>query len=89
MSDLTALVWSESTVEQLRRFEDSCEDSDLFCVGYLIPLVQLLEVERESLIAGTAKWLQWFTEYVEQCLRDDKMHDDDANRIRTIILELG
>jgi hypothetical protein len=87
MSDLTAFVWAEQMLDKLRDFERTCEDSDLFCVGYLIPQVELLEVAKGHEKANAAQWQQWFEDYVNECLEKDGVSSEDANRIRDIALD--
>jgi hypothetical protein len=87
MSNLTALAWAEQVLAKLRRIEQSCEDSDLFCVGYLIPQVELLEVANAHLQGSAEQWFEWFERFVSNCLNEDGVGVEDATRIREIATE--
>ncbi len=88
MSDLTAAQWSKQTVAHLHEYEKDCADVDLFCVGYLIPPVELLELEHSQRSEIKEVWNQVYLEFVEQCMQEDQMKDDDCRRIRAIIKKL-
>lgn len=88
MSDLTAARWSELTLAKLHELEASCSDDDLFCVGYLIPPVELLEVELAEATGTSEQWKDRFENFVEQCLSTDQVGDADAARIRDIVTQL-
>lgn len=81
MSDLTASAWSASTVEKLRHLEETCPDNDLFCVGYLIPQVELVEIEYAEEAGSLSDWQARFQSYVEGCLIKDGVTGDDRSRI--------
>lgn len=88
MSDLTAEHWATETLAKLHAMEASCSDTDLFCVGYLIPQVELVEVEFGQEPGTAEQWQARYQEYVERCLQSDRMGDDDVSRIREIVREL-
>jgi hypothetical protein len=87
MSNLTASAWAEQVLEKLRLIEQNCEDSDLFCVGYLIPQVELLEVANQQQRVSAERWFEWFESFVGECLKDDGVGVEDAARIREIVAE--
>ncbi len=84
MSNLTANAWASKTLEKLRVMERECVDTDLFCVGYLIPLVELVELEYSSEVESPDQWYQWYSSYLEHCLELDNIDDDDTTRLRII-----
>ena len=88
MSNLSAQTWSELMVKQLRKLEDTCTDDDLFCVGYLIPLVELVEVGHADEQASLAQWQQRFNDFVQQCLGSDVIQESDATRIQELVTSL-
>jgi hypothetical protein len=88
MSDLKASQWSQQVVEILRRIESTCPDEDLFCVGYLIPQVELVEMAKETALATKEQWHDWFEGYVEQCLEADNVAESDVVRIQQLIEEV-
>lgn len=85
MSDLTSGQWATLVLDKLRKFEATCDDADLFCVGYLIPQVELLESLNENAIAGEEEWQEVYQAYVEQSMADDQMAGQDMVRILEII----
>jgi hypothetical protein len=85
MSDLTSVQWSIKTTEQLQAYEQNCSDIELFCVGYLIPPVELLELEHADRVDSLHGWNQLYQEFVEQCMLQDKMSEDDQQRILRIL----
>ena len=87
MSNLTASAWAEQVLEKLRLIEQNCEDSDLFCVGYLIPQVELLEVANQQQVKNAAQWFERFERFVGKCLMEDGVGQNDATRIREIAVE--
>ncbi len=89
MSNLNAHEWSELTVKKLRQFEDKCEDEDLFCVGYLIPLVEIVELENKSEQLSLQVWHDRYLGYVSDCLATDAIVDNDATRIQAIVASLA
>ncbi len=89
MSDLSATQWSETVLQTLRQFELQCPDDDLFCVGYVIPQVELLEMNRHDQSAEPEQWQVWLAEFVEGCMAVDQVSDQDATRIREIVASLA
>jgi len=87
MSNLTAVEWSGERVKVLQKFEDVCNDDDLFCVGYLIPMVQLLEVEYEQELGTKQEWNEEYFNFVDNCLEKDKVTGKDRSRILEILEE--
>lgn len=88
MSDLTAAEWAQNAKNQLTDLEKRCSDDDLFCVGYLIPQVELVEVEFFEHEGSFEDWQYTFNEFVEKSLKQDSMTERDAGRIRLIIEEM-
>lgn len=89
MSNLTAEQWSSQTAKQLRQFELTCDESDLFCVGYLIPQVILVELSKGFEEASKAQWTQWLTEFVSDSMTEDKVAGSDAERIHELIRDVA
>jgi hypothetical protein len=89
MSDITAQEWSSRAGQYLRQLEARCSDQDLFCIGYLIPQVELVEVTYGDHVGDIDDWLATFIEYVEDCLSKDGVAADDASRIREISNQLA
>ena len=85
VSELSAHDWSALTVAKLRLLESKCVDSDLFCVGYLIPLVELVELEHTHEAGPIAQWHQRYRAFVDTCLSTDKIQADDATRITELV----
>lgn len=71
-----------------RDFEQRCADEDLFCIGYLIPLVELLEVEMQDKAGTFDQWSEWYVEFTDQCMNADAMTGPDVERIRQIMDEV-
>lgn len=88
MSDLTAQAWSEQTIARLHALEARCSDEDLFCVGYLIPPVELVEVEYGNDVGSAQQWQSRLATFVESCLSKDRVGEGDASRIREIVSDL-
>ncbi|MEJ2043558.1 MAG: hypothetical protein P8X74_08885 [Reinekea sp.] len=88
MSDLTAEQWSRKTIAQLHDYERECPDIELFCVGYLIPPVELLETENGQCRTSALDWHQLYVDFVEQCMQQDQVAEDDQQRIRNIMAGL-
>lgn len=84
MSDITAKAWSEMAMKKLLTLEQTCADDDLFCVGYLIPQVELVEVSQTDSLASKEQWHQWLTDFVDDCIANDTVNEADATRIREI-----
>ncbi|MDN3648515.1 hypothetical protein QWZ13_06280 [Reinekea marina] len=88
MSNLTAQDWSESAINVLRVKEQNCAETDLFCIGYLIPQVELLEVELIDKQASADWWQQQFIEFVRGNMSADKMQADDERTIEQLMADL-
>ncbi|MBU2864889.1 hypothetical protein KO489_13605 [Reinekea forsetii] len=88
MSNLTAQNWSESAIRVLRAKEQNCAETDLFCIGYLIPQVELLEVELSGQQASADWWQQQFIEFVRGNMSADKMQADDERTIEQLLANL-
>ena len=88
MSNLTVQDWSESAINVLRVKEQNCAETDLFCIGYLIPQVELLEVELIDKQASADWWQQQFIEFVRGNMSADKMQADDERTIEQLMADL-
>ena len=89
MSELTSAQWSVKTTEQLRAYEQSCSDVELFCVGYLMPPVDLLEIEYAEHTDSLTGWNELYLAFVEECMAQDQMAADDQQRIVNIVRQLA
>lgn len=88
MSDITAAQWSSQTVAKLQEYEQACSDIDLFCVGYLIPPVEILETNHAERSGKAQRWHTLFVDFIEQCMMQDQLAEEDQRRIRIILNEL-
>jgi hypothetical protein len=88
MSYITAEVWAAKISNQLRLIEQNCTDDELFCVGYLIPQVELLEVEFVAQKAESQDWDARFKDYVRANMQLDKLLQEDVARIEAIMSSL-
>lgn len=85
MSDLTAAEWAANKLQYLHALEASCTDSDLFCVGYLIPQVELIETENHDVVAELAIWDAHFSEFVKGNMESDAVNEQDKARIEQLM----
>ncbi len=85
MSDLTAENWSQQTTEKLRALEQTCEDADLFCIGYIIPQVELVEMANADAIGVEEAWFDALDDYLDESIEKDRLTEPDQNRVREII----
>ena len=81
MSDLTSEKWSEKAVQALRQYEQRCADDELFFIGYLIPLVERVELEWPQEVQPSELWQQRYRQYVDQCLEEDSVSQEDKAAI--------
>jgi hypothetical protein len=88
MSNLTAHAWSVEAVAHLRAVEQQCADEDLFCVGYLIPQVELVELKYADQCVAVDQWREWLFEFVHKNIATDKLQSDDVQCIKKLIAEL-
>jgi hypothetical protein len=88
MPNLTSEVWSESAVEELRRYEQHCPDNELFFIGYLIPLVERVELEWQGETQDETVWCQRYQDYVNQCLEEDSVSEVDSLAIISLAQKL-
>ncbi|TXR51965.1 hypothetical protein [Reinekea thalattae] len=86
--NLEATQWSTQTVSALKQYEQSCADDQLFYIGYLIPLVERLELEDESLQATVEQWHTNYRGYVEQCMAEDNMSASDRQGVLQVFTEV-
>lgn len=87
MSDLTAAEWAAEKLQRLHELEANCADTDLFCVGYVIPQVELIETENDDAIASQDIWDAHLVEFVASNIQKDSISSEDSARIRQIMEE--
>ena len=88
MSNLTAHDWAVDALDQLKVAEQNCAEQDLFCVGYLIPQVVLVEVKYSDQSASPEQWQRWLIEYVQGNIVADKLQLDDSKSIEKLMAAL-
>lgn len=88
MSDITAHVWSKEAVAHLRDMEQRCADEDLFCVGYLIPQVELVEVKYSDQSAQASQWRERLFDFVQENIAADQLEVSDVQTVEKLIATL-
>jgi hypothetical protein len=88
MSDITAHAWSQEAVAHLREIEQGCADEDLFCVGYLIPQVELVEVKYSDQHAQASQWRDRLLEFVQENIAADRLETNDVRTVEKLIAQL-
>ncbi|MFQ3228808.1 hypothetical protein [Reinekea sp.] len=88
MSDLTAEAWSLAAVAQLRGIEQRCADEDLFCVGYLIPQVELVEIKFSGQDAQASLWRDRLSDFVHGNSVADGLEANDVQTVENLIAQL-
>lgn len=88
MSDITAEEWSEKAVQNLRHYEQHCPDEELFFIGYLIPLVERVELEWPKDAQSSGVWNQRYIQYVHQCIEEDSVSEQDKAAIENLAQSL-
>lgn len=84
MSAVSAEVWSVSTLAKMRIYEQQCPDDELFYIGYLIPLVERVELDSGEESEEPQAWNQRYIEYLEQCIGEDSLSTEDCKSLRLL-----
>lgn len=85
MPDLSAAQWSKTAIAALHKFEQQCQDLDLFCVGYLIPQVELVAQAYEDCSDTQMAWRECLLDYVTQSIEQDQLDEADQQRVFNIV----
>lgn len=85
MSNLTAEQWSEAATSNLRNYEQNCADNELFIVGYLIPLVERVEIAWPEDEQATPIWNERYLAYVSECIAEDALSEEDQNDVKRLL----